>query len=165
MISDQVLPKLTRDFPGLIVDVVTCWAGEPQGFQHGQATVYRIGEFRGPEGRTRLLHLLQAGGHETAAMICSNEPIMTKWKWMIALRLPVKVLIVNENADFFWLDYTNSRTIWEFVSYRSGMSGANASSTLGRLLLFPFTLVYLILFAAAAHTRRRLYLLRRRKHA
>ena len=29
---------------------------------------------------------------------------MTKWKWALAFRLPVKVLVVNENGDFFWFD-------------------------------------------------------------
>ena len=47
---------------------------------------------------------------------------MTKWKWALALRLPVKVLVVNENGDFFWFDRANWRTIRHFVLFRAGLS-------------------------------------------
>ena len=29
---------------------------------------------------------------------------MAKWKWALALRLPAKVFVINENGDYFWLD-------------------------------------------------------------
>ena len=47
---------------------------------------------------------LRARNYSMVGMICSGEPIMTKWKWLIALRLPVKVFIINENGDYFWIN-------------------------------------------------------------
>jgi hypothetical protein len=35
---------------------------------------------------------------------------MTKWKWMLAARLPGKVFVVNENGDYFWLDHGHLAT-------------------------------------------------------
>ena len=81
---------------------------------------------------------------------------MTKWKWMLALRLPAKIFIINENADYFWLDRTHAATIWDFVLLRAGLAGSGAVRTLARLISFPFTFLYLLLYAVTVHTRRAL---------
>jgi len=87
-------------------------------------------------------------------MVCSEEPVMTKWKWVLALRIPAKVFIVNENGDYFWLDRPHLGVIRRFVLLRTGLAGAGAVRTLARLFSFPFTLLYLLLYAAAVHVRR-----------
>jgi hypothetical protein len=89
-------------------------------------------------------------------MICSAEPIMTKWKWVLAARLPGKVFVVNENGDYFWLDRGHLANIRYFILYRAGLTGSGAVRTLARVVLFPFSLLYLILYAAAVHLRRSL---------
>jgi hypothetical protein len=81
---------------------------------------------------------------------------MTKWKWVLALRIPAKVFVVNENGDYFWLDRQHLGVIRRFVLLRSGLAGAGAVRTLARLFLFPFTLLYLLLYAATVHARRAL---------
>ena len=43
-----------------------------------------------------------------------------------------------------------------FVRVRLGLSGSATTPALVRLLLFPFSLAYLLLFAAIVHTRRRI---------
>ena len=75
-------------------------------------------------------------------MICSAEPIMAKWKWAIALHVPAKVLIVNENVDYFWFDWSNRKIIGEFALFRAGLTGADAVRSIARLVFFPFTLLY-----------------------
>ncbi len=92
-------------------------------------------------------------------MICSGEPIMTKWKWWLGAHLKSKVFILNENGDLFWLDWEHRRNIREFVAYRAGLTGAAAVPTLIRFLLFPLTLAYLILYAGTVHLRRKVRLL------
>jgi len=72
---------------------------------------------------------------------------------------PAKVLIVNENADYFWLDWGHWRTIGHFVLYRAGLTGASVVPTLARLLFFPVTLAYLLLYTGAVHFRRRIRML------
>ena len=79
---------------------------------------------------------------------------MTKWKWLLALRIPAKVFIINENGDYFWIHRENVAILREFVLTRMGLEGAGAIRTLGRLLAFPFAFLYLILYAFAAHARR-----------
>jgi hypothetical protein len=108
----------------------------------------------GRAGRKRLYAELDAQGYNIAGMVCSAQPIMTKWKWMLAARLPAKVFVLNENGDYFWLDHAHFSVIRHFVLYRAGLAGAGAVRTLARLFLFPFTVLYLLLYAAAVHSRR-----------
>ncbi len=80
---------------------------------------------------------------------------MTKWKWWLALHVPAKVFILNENGDYYWFDIGNWRTMLHFLLFRMGLTGAGAATTLTRLLMFPFTICYLLLYAAQAHLRRK----------
>jgi hypothetical protein len=87
-------------------------------------------------------------------VICSGESIMTKWKWALAARLPSKVFALNENGDYFWVDWAHWRVMLRFALFRAGLTGAAAIPTIGRLLFFPLSLGYLLLYAAFVHLRR-----------
>ena len=74
---------------------------------------------------------------------------------MLALGLfPAKVLIVNENADFFWLDWDNRRTLRRFLAIRWGVNRDEVLSTALRALVFPLTLLFLIFTALFLYFRR-----------
>lgn len=151
---EGILPHLRTAWASDIpIDLVTCYAGMPEGFG-AETIVYRVNDYGSPEGRKELIRLLRSRQYSIAGMICSAEPIMSKWKWLIALRLPVKVFILNENGDYFWLHRDNAAVIREFCLIRLGLSGAGAVRTLGRLLLFPFSVLFLLLYAFAAHSGR-----------
>jgi len=155
-ISDQLLPRLYSRFGGNVpIDLITCFSGVP-GNCDPRARVYRVSEYQGRAGRRKLFRELAARRYSILAMLCSAEPIMTKWKWALAARLPVKVLVVNENCDCFWLDYAHHAAIRHFVAFRAGLTGSGAAATLASLVLFPFTLTYLLLYAATVHIRRAL---------
>ena len=74
----------------------------------------------------------------------------------LAARLPAKVFVINENGDYFWLDRGQWRTILHFALFRAGLTGSGAVRTLARVVLFPFSLLYLILYAITVHFRRSL---------
>jgi hypothetical protein len=147
------LPKIHGD--SLKVDLITCYAGLPDGFRPGHGKVYRVTDYPGRANRKRLYSELRANGYTVIGIICSGEPVMTKWKWVLALRLPAKIFILNENGDYFWLDRGHWSSIRHFVLFRAGLAGAGAVRTLARLLAFPFTLLYLLVYAAAVHLRRK----------
>jgi hypothetical protein len=158
--SRYLLDDLLPDLPAihgedLRVDLVTCYAGLPQGFRPDHGAVYRVADYRGRANRKRLYRELRANQYTVMGMICSGEPVMTKWKWALALRLPAKVFVLNENGDYFWLDRAHWPAIRHFVLFRCGLAGAGAVRTLGRLAAFPFSLLYLLLYAAAVHLRRK----------
>jgi len=154
---EKLIPLLyERHGEQIEIDLVTCFAGLPEGFR---GTVYRVADYAGPEGRKRLYGELAAREYPILGVICSAEPIMTKWKWMLAARLRSKVFALNENADYFWLDWGHGRAIVNFVLFRAGLTGAAAISTIARLLCFPLALAYLVSYAGAVHLRRRIRIL------
>ncbi|HWE48253.1 MAG TPA: hypothetical protein VG273_00585 [Bryobacteraceae bacterium] len=158
-LSEGVLRHLHNAWGKTVeIDLVTCYDGLPAGWSPG-TTVFRVADYNSPEGRRRLTRELRARNHSFAGMICSGESIMTKWKWLIALRVPAKFFIVNENGDYFWVQRANSRIIRRFMLVRLGLEGEGSLRTIARLLIFPFSLLFLILYALAVHARRRLRML------
>jgi hypothetical protein len=138
------------------IDLVTCYATAPRGFEENGARVYRVADYQGKYNRRELYRELARNGYSHVGIICSGEPLMLKWKWALALRLPAKVFITNENGDYFWLDRRHARVIWRFAADRAGLTGVGAVRTLLRIISFPFTTGYLILYAAVVHARRAL---------
>jgi hypothetical protein len=137
------------------IDVVTCYAGRPAGLgEHSE--VFRVSEYRGRSGRARLTLELRASQYNVAAIVCSAEAVMTNWKWWIAARLPVKFFVINENADWFWIDRAHWRVIAHVAMFRAGLTGGEAAASAARFALFPFMLAYLLLFAGWIHLRRML---------
>ena len=138
------------------IDLVTCYATLPKGFEARNTRVYRVGDYRGGAGRGRLYRELAKNRYSLLGIICSGEVVMAKWKWVLGLRIPAKIFIINENGDYFWLDRLHLGTVRRFVLFRSGLAGSGAVRTLVRLISFPFTLLYLLLYATFVHSRRAL---------
>ena len=140
----------------IFIDLVSCYATLPKGFHAETTRIYRVADYRGHQARSRLYGELARNRYSVMGIVCSGEPVMTKWKWMLAFRVPAKIFIINENGDYFWFDRKHFGAIRRFVLYRSGLAGAGAVRTLARCISFPFTLLYLLLYATIIHTRRAL---------
>jgi hypothetical protein len=152
-IFEKLLPSLYEHCPQ--IDVVTCFAGPPANFNSGRGRVYEIGDYQGREGRKRLYAELWNNAYSAVGIICADQPIMTKWKWAIAAQLPGKLFIVNENVDYFWVDRGNWKLVRHFILFRAGLSGADAVRTLTQLALFPFTVLFLLMWAGWVHAKRK----------
>jgi hypothetical protein len=153
---DELLGGLYDIHPQMQADLLTCYQGAPENFRADRGQVYSVNDYRGRPSRKRLYKELAANQYKVVGIICSNEPIMNKWKWALAARLPGKVFVLNENGDYFWLDRGHLGVIRHFILFRAGLTGSGAVRTLARLALFPFTLLYLILYVATVHLRRKL---------
>jgi hypothetical protein len=151
---DTLIPKLYQIYGAAIeIDLVTCFAGVPEGFR---GTVSRVTDYTEPASRAQLLSKLKSKDYAAVGIICAAEPIMTKWKWWLAAKMPVKLFIINENCDFFWADWSHWRLIVHFMFFRAGLTGAAAVPAIARMLFFPVTLTYLLLYAGAVHLRRKI---------
>ena len=151
-VSERLLPVLSEKWREIEIDLVTCYPGEPGEF-HGR--VYRVTDYKGPAERKRLYRELSARQYGLTGILCSGDPIMTKWKWMLAARLHSKIFEVNENADFFWLDRGHWRNALRMARTRTGITGTAGIPALAQWLFFPVTLAYLLLFASAVHIKRK----------
>ncbi len=157
---EDLLPGIYHHHPHLErVDVITCFPGAPSTFDHARGEILRVHQFQGRAGRARLYKHLKKTGYNVCGIICSGEAVMTKWKWAIAAHAPAKVFVLNENGDYFYVDHSQFSVIRKFILFRAGLTGANAVSTVGRLMVFPFTFAYLLGFAAWVHLRRKVRML------
>ena len=155
-VFEDLLRGLYDVHQNMQADLLTCYAGVPEHYRQDRGIVYRVNDYPNGRLRKKLYAELAANRYTIVGIICSGEPIMTKWKWMLAARLRGKVVVYNENCDYFWLDRGHLSNIRHFILFRAGLTGAGAVRTLARLVLFPFTLLYLILYAATVHMRRKL---------
>jgi hypothetical protein len=154
---ERVVSNLRQNWGNdIFIDLVTCFSGLPDGFRPETTRVYSVAEYRGRTLRRRLYRQLRQNRYAFTGIICSGEPLMTKWKWAVALRVPAKVFVINENADYFWFDRRNWNKVRILAMQRSGLAGAGAARMLAQILAFPFTLLYLLLYASVVHTRRAL---------
>jgi hypothetical protein len=151
----NILPSLGELYKGkLKIDLLTCYTGEPDGLP-ADAQVFRVWEHATPDARKNLAQTIRRGNYSAIGIICSGEPIMTKWKWWAAWHVPAKLFILNENGDYYWFDYSHWRMSLHFAMVRVGLSGGDATTTITRVLLFPFSLCYLLLYAGFIHLRRK----------
>jgi hypothetical protein len=151
---ENLIPRLHETHGGKMrLDLVTCFQGAPRGFPES-GRVWRVSDYPDGASRQRLYAELAAQNYSILGIICSDEPLMTKWKWMLAARIPAKLFVLNENGDYFFADYSNWKIIRHFFYFRSGLAEGGAVRTISRLLLFPFTLAYLLLYFAFVHLRR-----------
>jgi hypothetical protein len=154
---EKVIPYLYDLFgQDVEIDLVTCYAGEPAGVN---GRIFNVNDYGGPAGRNALWADLAQREYLVTGVLCAAEPIMTKWKWWLAAKVPAKIFIINENADYFWVDRWHFTQLRRFVVYRLGLTGATALPALVRLVCFPFTLAWLLLYAGTVHLRRKIRLL------
>jgi len=152
---EKVVPGLRETWGQEIpIDLVSCFASVPEGFRAETTHVYRVSDYRGREGRRRLYRELIRKRYSLMGIVCSGEPLMSKWKLALIWQIPAKVFVINENGDYFWLDRMHLKPIQQFVLLRAGLSETGAVRALAHLISFPFTLMYLLLYATVVHTRR-----------
>src|ERR1035438_4829332 len=130
------------------IDIFTCFKGVPEGIGD-DGLIYRVSEYPGPE-RKKLLQEFKSRGYAVMGIVCSDELILERWKWLIALSVPAKLLVINESGDCFWFDRNNWPSIREFVASRSGLTGATVLRSILQTAVLPFTFTWLLCFAAGA---------------
>ena len=157
-VAEKVFPRLREVFGDTLpIDLLTCLPTNPKNYlANGQTdgSVWRVNEQTDDAGRWRLLRQIRSRRHPVTAIICAGDGIMAPWKKAVLLLLPSKFLVVNENADFFWIDSGHWRDVSRFLLYRAGLFEDSAVRTLARALAFPLTLTYLLGYAAYVHTVR-----------
>jgi hypothetical protein len=154
---ERLLPTLRATWgEEIFIDLVSCYTSLPKGFGPETTRLYYVGDYQGRPMRRKLYGQLVQNQYAYMGIVCSGEPLMTKWKWAVAWQVPARLFIINENADFFWFDRFHWRIIWRFALYRTGLAGAGAVRLVAGLALFPFTILYLLLYASVVHTRRAL---------
>jgi hypothetical protein len=152
--ADKFLRELYSKEQPRQVDVLTCYRSAPDAFDARLGQVYFTHNAGGGAARKQLFHSLTGTGYSAVCVLCTGDAIMTKWKWMVACRVPAKLLIVNENADSFWLDRGHIIKVRHMLRERMGLHRITPLRILSQAIRFPFTLAALLAFASVVHARR-----------
>ena len=150
-VARRALGGIRQIFPRARYHLLTCWSDPPTGLF---ASILRASDYPSGWEKVRLLVSLARRKWRVLAILCTGESVLWRWKMLALALLPAKVLIVNENADFFWLDWANRRTLRRFLAIRWGVNRDEILSTALRAMVFPLTLLFLILTALFLYSRR-----------
>lgn len=155
-VAERALPLFREVFgQDVPIDLLTCLPANPENFFPGDGApageVWRVTEHPDDAARWRLLKTIRAKRHPVAAIICTGDRTMAPWKKAVLVLLPAKFLVVNENADFFWIDRGHWRAVARFLLYRAGLSEDSAVRTVARIFAFPLSLIYLLAYASYVH--------------
>jgi hypothetical protein len=153
-IAEKFLAHLYSAHPAQHVDVLTCYEGEPANFDNSRGRVISIHTAQG--SRLSFVDGLAGNRYHMIAILCSGESIMTQWKWAVGTRIPAKLLIVNENADYFWFDAGNIGNLLGMVRHRWGMHLRFDPRLVLEALVAPLVYLYLLANAGWVHARRAL---------
>lgn len=158
-VLENWLHRLTHHYGKARIDILTCYEGLPLNHTPlGESgTVYSTHDYPSSESRNELVKELKNNQYDMVGIICSGEPIMTRWKWFLTWKIPAKVFIINENSDWFWFDRGSIGILRSMASNRTGMSGSGILRQPLKLILFPLTLTYLAAYATFMHIRRKVF--------
>lgn len=145
------LESIRRSFPEARLHLLTCWSDPPPG---PLSSIYQVRDYASRGDKLRLLRYFRRHPADVLAVLCSKEPVMYSWKMLALMMIPAKPLIINENGDFFWLDWHNRRTLRLFLQSRWGIFSREALRTLLLAMAFPFTILFLLANAAWLFARR-----------
>lgn len=164
VVAERLIPRLREVFGAQTpIDLLTCLPSDPVSLPGaGGPQVWRVTDYPDRSSRWRVLREIRARRHAITAVVCANSPLMASWRTAALLLFPSKFLIVNENADFFWLDRGHWRNLLQLWMHRSGVFEESAVRAAARLAAFPFTLTFLVAYAAYVHCARRVRLIWRR---
>ena len=150
-VARRALGGIRRIFPDAQYHLLTCWPDPPPDLF---TNVFRTADYPSAWEKARLLVSFARRRWRVLAILCTGEPILWRWKMLALGLLPAKVLVINENADFFWLDWDNRRTLRRFLAIRWGVNREEFFYTLLRALVFPLTLLFLLSTALFLYARR-----------
>ncbi len=152
-VMERAVAGMERGFPGVSFELCTCFPGLPAALTV-PARVWRVNDEPSLGGKLRMVRAIAATRPPIAALLFSGEPVMFNWKMILLATLPSKILLINENGDFFWLDRPNLPTLRQFLGARLGMNGEGMVRGLTRVLTFPFVFLFLLLVAAVTYFMR-----------
>ena len=106
-VSTRALEGIKRIFPQARYHLCTCLPETPP---DSYASVFRASDYPSGISKLKLLFWFRRQRWPVMAVLCTGEPLLLRWKLIAGLIVPAKVLIVNEHADFFWLNDLLHRT-------------------------------------------------------
>ena len=135
------------------VDVLTCFSTPPEAFQSERGQVFFVTDPAIAGNRRQFIRQVASVPYDVVAVLSTDSGILRNWKWAVALLTRAKIVLVRESAEFFFFDYGYLRQVKvDFAHFRRKQM--TRLRLAGEVLLMPFMISYLLLYAGQVHLRR-----------
>jgi len=135
------------------VDLLTCYSNPPEAFDHARGTVYSVHDREVVENRRRFVGKLAETPYSLVAILCTGSPILERWKWAVAMRTSARLIVLNEEANYFTVDIWNLSSVRLMLGKRASDRGL-ALASLMTWIFAPVTVAYLAAYTGMVHLRR-----------
>jgi hypothetical protein len=152
-VADRFLQHLYQYENCVQVDVLTCFPTPPEAFQSHLGQIFLVTDPAIAEHRQQFLRAIASTPYDVVAVLRTGSGILRKWKWMIALLTRAKILVVKEGADSIFLDYGSLPRVQINIP-RLRREQVTRLRLAGEVLLMPFTILFLLLYAGQIHLGR-----------
>jgi hypothetical protein len=149
--GEQAVGCLRKAFGGGIpIDVLGCRRAPLVGVD----SYADVSEARTFSGRLAILRRIRHGGYAVAGILSTGDSTMALWKLAAIAVVPAKFLVLNENADFFWIDRVHWANGVSLLQQRSGLGGESTVRAMAWFAALPFAALFLLFYAAWVHLAR-----------
>jgi uncharacterized protein (TIGR02284 family) len=152
-VAEQFLQRLYQSESCVQADVLTCFPTPPKTFQSRHGQVFDVTDPAIVHDRQRFLRKTASTPYDVIAILQTGSRILRNWKWTLAILTRAKILLVKENADSAFLDYGYLQHLKVDLP-RFRREQVTQLRLAGEVLLMPFTISYLLLYAGRVHLRR-----------
>lgn len=151
-VTGRAMAGLRKLFPKARFHLLTCF---PVPSSHHYSSVFEVDQYPDWKAKLALLHRLRKKRWGILTILCTGQRILLPWKISALLMIPSKTLIINENSDFFWLHWENWKILVQLSASRLGLNIQIKQPLIlfFRALMFPFTLLFLLLTALFLYSR------------
>ncbi len=150
--ANQFLQYVYEFNPTSQVDVLTCFDTPPEAFQRRRGQTFNVTDPAIAGNRQQFLRSVAFTPYDVVAMLHTGSGTLRKWKWAIALLTRAKIALIPEDRGFAFVDY--GRLQFHVNVPRLRREQVNHLRLTGEVLLMPFVVLYLLLYAGSVHFRR-----------
>ncbi len=160
--TDQILEFLYATEANCSVDVLTCYETKPVAFDEGRGKLLSIHDRSLGRSRKQIIQRFAGSDYSVIALPLPGSHVLRKWRLMIALRTKAYILIGDAHQRFWYL---RSQVLLDrsadslfggptAMLRAIGTRIASKAGLVAELIIAPFSLSVLALYAVSIHARR-----------
>ena len=136
-------------------DVLTCYASGPSAFDPTRGTLLSVHAPEATTNRRAYVNKLASHPYDAVFILCLGSGVLAKWKWAIAAKSKSRLAIADEFGDWFFVSFQNLGQLAVLALRRSNLASLPLLLiAVAKILIAPFLITYLVLYAIGVHTRR-----------
>ncbi|HEX4772748.1 MAG TPA: hypothetical protein VH351_18080 [Bryobacteraceae bacterium] len=136
-------------------DVLTCYTTAPGAFNPARGKLLSVHTPEATANRRAYVNKLASDLYDAVFILCPGSGVLAKWKWAVAAKSKSRLAIADEYGDWFFVSFSNLGQLAVLVVRRLNLASFPLLFlALAKILIAPFVIAYLALYAAQVHLQR-----------